>query len=107
MPAATYQPLVALLDDDPSLSYQLRNEIAGLVAHGMTITEASELVGIPVPDRLPADPPFVPTPEMIRQHCFAIQTTWTPTEWRGRRAVDPGGVQMPVVKCRDIALPTP
>jgi hypothetical protein len=36
-----------------------------LLANGMTMTEASELVGIPIPDRLPADPPFSSKP----RHC--------------------------------------
>jgi len=104
MPAtANTQPLVDLLDDDDAgLSFQLRNEVSGLVTSGMSITEAAELVGCPVPDRLPADPPFTPTPAMIRQHCFAIQTTWTATEWRGRRAVDPGNVETQTIRVRDL-----
>ncbi len=106
MPAtANTQALVALLDDDDAgLSFQLRNEVSGLVACGLSIDEAAELVGIPAPDRLPVDPPFTPTPAMIWERCRAIQATWTATEWRSRRAVDPGKVETQIVRVADIGL---
>ena len=105
MPAtAAAQPLALLDDDDAGLSFQLRNEVAGLVAHGLSIDEASELVGIEIPDRLPADPPHTPTPTMIREHCIRIQNGWTATEWRSRRAVDPGNVETQTIRVADIGL---
>jgi len=87
--------------------YQLLDEVAGLLAGGVSITKASDLVGIPVPDRLPVDFPFTPSPEMIRQHCFAIQSTWTATEWRSRSAVDCAPVETQVVSLRSLGLDTP
>jgi len=48
----------------------------------LQVDKTSELVGFPVPDRLPADPPFTPTSAMIRERCCAIQSGWTSTERR-------------------------
>jgi len=105
MPATAAECIFdSLIAETPNLMYQLRGEVAGLVAYGMAISEAAELDGIPVPDRLPDDPPFTPTPAMTRVHCFRIQNGWTATEWRGRQAVETGEVQMPVVRVRDLRL---
>jgi len=93
----------SLADGDAGLTFQLRNEVAGLAASGMSIIQASKLVGIPVPDRLPTDPPYTPTPGQIREHCFAIQSAWTFFEWRSREAM--GGdepVETHTVRIRDL-----
>jgi hypothetical protein len=88
-PMAHFDPDV----DGPNLDFQLRCEVAALVAAGMDISEAASLVGIPAPDRLPADPPFTPTPEMIRRHCQEIQALWAPGERASRNAWKAGPVE--------------
>jgi len=103
MPQTADRSAFDLLSDEcPNLMFQLRNEVSGLVANGMTIIEASELVGIDVPDRLPSDPPYTPTPAMIRQRCSDIQSGWTSTEWRSRNATSGGDpVEIHTVRVRD------
>lgn len=88
----------ARIDDRP-----LHNKVAGLALSGMAIIEAAELVEIPVTDRVPTDLSFTPTPTMIREHCFAIQSGWTQTERKSRDTTNGGDpVETHTVWVRDL-----
>ena len=78
-------------------------EVAGLIARGLSRSDAAAVVGVDVEGaRLPKQHTFLPTPDEIAKACLEFQAGWSATVRPARMAYPKCGAEFPTIAEREI-----